>query len=215
MLFPISGLNTNHHWEDFRNLDTSDLGLLAGLVGGEVDSGQDQKPKGDGGESDASKTRFFRPDMLVEWERIDQNNISSDDFANSLKKPVAASSEPTTKSRRIAGPQQRRREARSKLTTQVNEAVKSIVYPLKLHPTGKQVARYFPKFRHLNNWAALRFWIYMALNQKAGRRQSKTEKWTLAEVEDAIQSLPAVADEIREQISARQARRKNCRPFAA
>ena len=209
------GLNTNHHWEDFRNLDTSDLGLLAGLVGGEIHSGQNQKSKGDGGDSNSSKTRFFRPDMLVEWERIDQKSISSDNFANSLKKHAIAASEPNTKSRRIAGPQQRRREAGSKLTTQVNEAVKSIVYPLKLYPNGKQVARYFPKFRHLNNWAALRFWIYMALNQKAGRRQSKSEKWTLAEVEDAIKSLPAVADEIREQISARQAGRKNCRPFAA
>lgn len=208
------GLNTNKHWDNFRNLDARDHALLAGLICGEVDSHQNSsktKNESDG----SSATRFFRPDMLVEWERIEQQKIDTKKFASNLAKNTRSETPAQIKHHAVAGPQQRRREARSKLTSQVNEEIKSVIYANKMHPMGKQISRLFPRFRHLNNWAAVRYWIYTALNQKVGGKRTKLEKWNLAEVELGIESLPQLVKAINDEITNKRTNRKTCHPYAA
>lgn len=210
------GLNTNQHWDDFRNLDDQDHALITGLVNGQIDENQATcKPAQESNNPNHMATRFFRPDMLVEWERIEQQNIATNHFAKNLKNNTPINPRSQFNYSSIAGPQQRRREARTRLTSQVDEAVKSIIYSHQIHPTGKQVSRIFKRFRHLNNWAAIRYWIYLELNRIAGRRPSKTEKWNLEEVELALEHLPKVRQSIVSQMDSSRSKNKRCRPYAA
>ena len=225
------GLNTDRHWDQFKSLDDQDQSLLSGLLCGtpyNKNSAKSSTHKDDDPEDPAS--RFFVPEMLVEWEMLlEENGVASPfvgeqaiddahrDVDASSRTEVALAPQALRTVGRIAGPQQRRREARSTLRTTVNTAIGKTLSTSNLYGNGRQIARMFPRFRHLDNWAALRFWIYVEFGKTPGREKRKSELWSLAEIEQALDLLPDISEQISISIlkksSGSRQRRFSCRPY--
>lgn len=226
------GLNTDRHWDQFKSLDHQDQSLLSGLLCGTPYNKDKSEPstQSDDQHNDPS-SRFFVPEMLVEWEMLLEEAGEATPFAEAVNEAEVAESEATAPPlevlpigkparivRAIAGPQQRRREARSSLSNGVNSAVGKTLTAANLYGNGRQVARMFPRFRHLDNWSALRFWIYVELGKVTGRGRVKSEQWSLADIEKALDKLPDLTEEISTAILAksggvRGSGRVPCRPF--
>jgi len=203
------GMNTQRHWEDFRQLDDSDQALWAGLAGRE-----DSAPRGsEGRDHDAPPAeRTFSPDMLVAWEVLGefQNSHYSPSPPQSQHQPAGIEDCPPPG---IAGPQQRRRAARSRLQQEVQQAIRAIHHETGLPPLGMHLSRVFYRFRRQNNWAAVRRWVYQELNQRQARQPGPSSQWSLAEIEQAIDMLPEIKQHIRELISTKTTRRQPWRRY--
>jgi hypothetical protein len=221
------GLNTDRHWDQFRQLDDDDQALLSGMLNGMTSTEIAAAEKANGAKSDRSAAelalmpRHFAPEMLVEWERItdvETSNFAEIDLVNN-EGPVLPEEVPTNKPAYkvglIAGPQQRRREARSRLKTSVDDAIRQVLVQARLPGMGRHIGRMFPMFRHQDNWSALRFRLYIELNRTVGRRPGSGNEWSLTEVEQALESLPKISDRIvKELVQRQQQSQQKCRRFA-
>lgn len=190
------GLNTERHWDEFRQLDEADQQLWAGLTGGE-----EPKIPQNQGDTEAREPRTFSPEMLVAWEVMGE-----------LQKSGFGNAETTGEQLQLdfkgpegqlqgayAGPQQRRREARSRLQQHANDAIRDILYSSRLSALGWQIGHNFRFLRRQNNWAALRLWLYSELNKELARRPGG--EWTLEEVETGIERVGVVRGRIEQSIA--------------
>ena len=224
------GLNTDRHWGQFKQLDSHDQSLLAGLLCGKpvptrsANTCEQTNPIHD------ELASSFVPEMLVEWEMLNEDSAAISPFATdpvTSREPTAIETSSDEDAnikavsrvvRKIAGPQQRRRESRSRLTSEVNTSISRTLTKSNLFGNGRQVARMFPRFRHLDNWASLRFWFYGELGKRVGRGQRKSENWSLAQIEQAIELLPELSSEIeflilqKSPVSKRR-RSPRCQPY--
>ncbi len=200
------GLNTDRHWQQFQQLDTADQMLWKGLATG-ADASQNSDRKNN---QDPIQPREFKPDMLVDWEVIGELKSSGYEKELTVEQlPLELASRDQT-SRAIAGPQQRRREARDRLKEQANFTIRQILGQSQLNPLGWQVGRKFAFLRRQNNWAAIRFWLYSDLNRRLKRRSGSAKEWSLDEVEQAIDLMPEIAQEMRIKLDRCFPRRESC-----
>ncbi len=181
------GLNTERHWSEFRSLDKQDQDLWAGLAGG-----GDVTPSASS--SQAGLPREFSPDMLVSSEILGEfrESLFGHVSGSEAQQPLPLSDNASS----IAGPQQRRQEARTLLQERVNDSVRETLWTTRLSGTGWQIGRRFAFVRRQNNWAATRQWTYIELNKRIGRRPAPGKEWSLNEIEQALDVLPDVRQEI-------------------
>lgn len=201
------GMNTERHWEQFRDLDGDDQELWAELIRGQnrataerlfVDE-LDHLP-------DDEKSK--RIEMLVDWDHIGNTAVSTyatldTSFANDQQEDALGDIQVNT----VVGPQERRRQAHSRLKSEVESSVRCTLNRLKIHGLGKQISRIHPMLRSQNNWCATRYWIYYNLNRSIGRKPKVGKDWTLEEIESALERLPAILEQLVSQYQARYSRR--------
>lgn len=207
------GMNTERHWKQFRELDSGDQSLWAGLASAEPMQKSDASSaqKNDECSSD-EKERWFVPQMLVDWEIAGEGHETQyGDFVGLPIDESHADEDDETASVQIVGPQQRRREARSKLKQHVDDAIRQVLWECRISPTGMQIGRTLPQLRRMNNWSAIRFWCYGELNRQLKRRPGTLEKWSLEEIELGIDLLPRVTTELCERVNARRHQRRSPR----
>jgi hypothetical protein len=183
------GLNTERHWDEFRQLDSADRQLWSGLIGGRADNVTGRDP------GEALAPQEISPEMLVEWvgiSDVQESNYSANAHEeNSLvEHPPGLRIEGPL----YAGPQQRRRETISRLKNEVDQAVRQVHHRLNLNPMGTGVGRKMRRMRHMNNWATVRYLVYWKLNQLANRKPTPNKLWTLEETELAVEQLPQVIE---------------------
>lgn len=212
------GLNTERHWDQFRQLDVEDQALWASIIRGP--EAPDTEPKLEENFSDEILLSDVPPvEMLVEWERIGEGQISNyaalnpllqnQAITNSIGDVMANAAESQTQpllvpAAMVVGPQERRRQAKSRLKHQVDNAVRNVLNQTRLHAMGGQVSRVHPMLRSQKNWAASRYWMYFTLNQRLGRRPKSGSEWNLEEVEQANDLLPELEKELVAKISQRK-----------
>lgn len=192
------GLNTEHLWEDFRLLDENDQQLWAGLVSGTSPANESANDLAEReGESDR---RFFSPDMLVAHEILGE--VKKQQYGHVQPEPEQVELQfdipGQISNGPLAGPQQIRREGRARIKQQVEDSIRHVLRSTRLSSTGWQIGYKFRFLRRNNNWAALRFWMYMELNKTLGRKAGA--EWTLTEVEEAADSMPLVVSSIEEKL---------------
>ncbi len=203
------GLNTERHWDQFRELDTEDRDLWSGLIRG-AENNDKTSPR----EARENMPREFTPEMLVEWERIAdmQQSLYANEAVDQTPLP-AANASLQIEGPLYAGPQQRRRETVSQLKTHVEQAVREIHYRLQLDPMGSSVGRQSRWMRHMNNWNAIRYLIYWKLNRLAGRKPKPNKLWSLEETEQAIAVMPDVVRALIEKLQQRQLQTRSSRKW--
>jgi len=191
------GLNTEQHWRDFREMDVGDQSLLAGLVSG-VAQANESSTAADSIRQVSPIT--FSPEMLVardvagEWYGSQFGEAAPED--SQLPLPLLGNEE-----KPVAGPQQRRRQAKSELTQAVDQVVHDILREQCLQSMGWQVGAQQRFLRRFNNWTGVRVWIFTELNKILRRRPGKNKEWSLSEVQVALRHLPAVAAHINRQLN--------------
>jgi len=194
------GLNTERHWDQFRQLDDDDQALWAGIVSGSAPGKEsDAEPEQ---QDDDEKVSLFSPQMLVEWERIGETTESA--YGDVILDPEIEEIEIVTDFKTetaVVGPQERRRQAKSRLTHDVDQAVRTTLNNARLNSMGSQVSRIHPMLRGQKNWSAVRYWLYYSLNQRMGRRPRSGREWSLEEVEQASDLLPTLVSELTEKIN--------------
>jgi len=196
------GLNTERHWREFRLLDDADQSLWAGLAGGEDD---DNTPRaatnGDHG------TKRFSPEMLVAWEVLGE--LHNCEYGRWTPQAEQTTFEGFTPADAVqatyAGPQQRRREGRSRLQQVANDTIRDVLARHRLPALGWEIGQNYRYLRRQNNWAALRYLFYCELNRELGRRPGTP--WTLDEVETAIERAPRVNKRLAAKVQ--HSRRRN------
>ncbi|REJ90433.1 MAG: hypothetical protein DWQ34_17490 [Planctomycetota bacterium] len=193
------GLNTERHWSDFRSLDKPDQELWSGLAGGEIVAAS-ACDTGNG------VAQAFAPDMLVTAEILGEfrQSLFGQPSTRGEQQPLPLLDETSS----MAGPQQRRHQAKSRLQDMVNDSIRTTLWASQLSGTGWQVGRRFAFVRRQNNWAAVRQWTYQELNRRLSRRPGRGKEWTLAEIEQATDALPEVQRVITEQLQSCFRRKK-------
>lgn len=201
------GMNTERHWEDFRQLDDSDQKLWAGLAG--VDESSKQKTDGRRN-GDPQSPQIFSPEMLVAWEVLGEFQKSQYAHDQTQQQSLALEESADTHSSLgsvIAGPQQRRRESKSRLQQEVNHTIRAIHHKTRLPTLGMQIGHAFSWLRRQNNWAAVRFWVYKEMKKRLGPKTGPSREWSLDEIEQAIDLLPEIGQEIQQAITKKITRR--------
>jgi superfamily II DNA/RNA helicase len=201
------GMNTERHWEQFRELDGDDQELWAELIRGnnkqpsnsitlhEDDQVTDQEPAA-------------RIEMSVDWERVGDTAVSSYAVIDTQLPPeFPHQSHQDLHVPTVVGPQERRRQAHSRLKSEVESSIRQTLNRIRVHGLGKQVSRLHPMLRSQNNWCATRYWIYYNLNRSIGRKPKAGKDWTLEEIETALERLPAILDHFIAQYQQRYSRR--------
>ena len=197
------GLNTEQHWREFAQLDDADQQLWTGIVTGDESDTVIASGEAIGSEAEDVPTdvKVFSADMLVAWEILGEHHASEYGEQSTEVSQATFTFDEAQQTRLLPGPQQRRREARSQLQQCVNHAIGTTLRRRGLRPTGRQISYNFRFLRHLNNWAALRFWLYCELNKQLNRRPGRGKEWTLGEIEDAIAVIPQLTNNIEAKLA--------------
>jgi len=205
------GMNTERHWEQFRQLDAEDQELWANIINGSNQAREKETAIHDGQLDDSDDLGVIentRPEMLVEWERVGQSMTSSYGAlpieSESIIEAIVHEPLPAAL---VVGPQERRRQAKSRLNHLVDQSVRNALTKARLNSMGGQISRIHPMLRNQKNWGAARYWLYYSLNQRLGRKPKSGREWNLEDIENAIDSLPALVDELVTKVSERQKQR--------
>lgn len=194
------GMNVERHWQDFRELDENDQSLWSGLVsGGEQGQKSTSRPKtGQLGPEGAS---LFSPEMLVAREVVGEWFGSRFEIGANGPQQMPLPLLTPDVGPASAGPQERRREAKSLLSSAVDDAVNELLAAASLHAMGWNLGAWYPFARRHRNWSALRIWVFGELNKRLRRRRGASKEWSLPEVEVALEALPEVQAEIAAKLS--------------
>lgn len=206
------GLNTDRHWEEFRELDNEDQALWTGIITGgkpkdttptQLSLNLDDAPHN----ADEKDSLIFQPQMLVEWERVGGIQLSTYGDTGVVDLPSSSLHAGNADASVVLGPQERRRRAKSRFKNEVERSVHLVLKTLKIHPVGTHVARIHPMLRGQKNWSASRYWLYYSLNRRLGRKSKSGEEWSLEEIERAIDLLPQLINELCDIVEERRMRR--------
>ena len=195
------GLNTERHWKDFKGLDEGDQQLFASLVGTRERSSCAIGSSIANDSPDAGSSQSISPNMLVKNELLGEVYRSQYGNTEQQQRQLKLESPHHECTNLIlAGPQQRRRESRSRLQSEVQDAIRDALFEWNLYGRGWQISRKFQFLRGYNNWVALRFWIFSELNQAVKRKPRRGKEWSLDEVEEAMEVLPQVLKNIHQKM---------------
>lgn len=203
------GMNTERHWDQFKELDTEDQDLWSKLIHG--DSGMDSEPIDEPFDKEEldNESTVGPATMMVDWERLGDHAVShyaTVDFQPEVTDEQPKTEEPTSATV-VVGPQERRRQAQSRLKSEVERSVRMALNQIRVHGLGQQVSKMHPMLRFQNNWNATRYWLYYNLNRTIGRKPKSGKDWSLEEIENALDSLPNLLDQFVVDFQQRHQRR--------
>lgn len=147
--------------------------------------------------------------MMVDWERVGDHAVSH--YATVDFQPEnteeQSQTEDTASAAVVVGPQERRRQAQSRLKSEVERSVRLVLNRIRVHGLGQQVSKMHPILRSQNNWNATRYWLYYNLNRTIGRKPKSGKDWSLEEIENALDCLPNLLDQFVADFRAKYQRR--------
>ncbi len=212
------GLNTDAHWDDFRELDFDDQEMIKRwLIADDQDEGE-----GNG------EPRRFDVGMLVDNEIIgsfiNRSFLDPDDdrvLDEMLKHEIGGG----LRLRDLIGkdvlrerlrvkqqdqavdirslpvqPQNRRVQARKRLPQRTNSVVARVLKDLGLSPVGREVGRAVKSVAGRDNRAAVTSMMNASINEHLGIKAGRRKEPNADQNEDALAALDALGDQVRDTI---------------
>jgi DNA repair protein RadD len=212
------GLNTDAHWDDFRELDFDDQVLIKKWLAADDDDGE-----GDG----SGEPRRFDLGMLVDNEIIGsfinrsfldpeddrvldemltheiggglrlRDLVQKDQLRETLRKKQQEISAVASTADLPVQPQARRVQARKRLSQRTNSVVARILKDLGLTPSGREVGRREKKVGGRDNRAAVTALLNKAINEHLGIASGSRRSPGADDNEDALAALDMLGDRVR------------------
>jgi excisionase family DNA binding protein len=215
------GLNTDAHWDDFREIDLDDQAMVKKwLAAGE---------EADGGEG-SGEPRRFDGGMLVndeiigsfinrsfldpEDDRVLEEMLNSEiggglrlrDFVTkgqlkeTLRKKQQEHSSAVDTTSLPVQPQKRRVNARKRLDERSKSVVARVLKDLKLGLNGYEIGRRLKKVAGRNNLAAVTSLVAAAVNEHIGIPARSRQTLSAEQIEDALAALDMIGDRVRDSL---------------
>ena len=219
------GLNTDAHWDDFREIDLDDQAMVQQwLIAGDDDTEEEG-----GGEP-----RRFDVGMLVDSEIIGsfinrsfldpdddrvldemlnhdvggglrvRDLVSKEQLRETLRQKQAAGAVTDTSSLPVQ-PQDKRVQARKRLAQRTGSVVARILKDLGLSPNGREVGKINKSVAKQSNRAAVTKLLSKAINEHLGIASGSRGKPRADDNEDAVAALDGLGDQIRDSLKRRPA----------
>ncbi len=217
------GLNTDAHWDDFREIDLDDQAMIKKWLNADDAGGEDE---GNG------EPRRFDVGMLVDSEIIgsfinrsfldpDDDRVLDEmlnhDIGGGLKlRDLVNKSQlrETLRQKQAAGavtdtsalpvqPQARRVQARKRLSQRTASVVARILKDLGLSPVGREVGKIDKKVAGRDNRAAVTSLLNTAINQHLGIASRSRSNPGADDNEEALAALDMLGDQIRDSLKRR------------
>jgi DNA repair protein RadD len=215
------GLNTDAHWDDFREFDLDDQAMVRRWLGANED--------GDGSEGNGGPRRFD-VGMLVDNEIIGSfinrsfldpeddrvldemlNNeiggglrlrdlVSKEQLRDTLRKKQQEIAAVTDTTDLPVQPQARRVQTRKRLAQRTNSVVARILKDLALSPSGREVGNRNKKVAGRDNRAAVTVLLNQAINEHLGIASGSRKNPALDDNEDAMAALDVLGDQVRDSL---------------
>jgi len=212
------GLNTDVHWDDFREVDLDDQAMIKKwLTADDQDEGEGKK-----------EPRRFDVGMLVDNEIIGsfinrsfldpEDDRVLDEMLNheigaglrlrDLIDKESLRAKLRTKQEDQAAeieslpvqPQNRRVQARKRLPQRTNSVVARILKDLGLSPAGREVGKAIKSVAGRDNRAAVTAMMHSAVNDHLGIKSGQRKNPNADQNEDALAALDAIGDQVRSAI---------------
>jgi DNA repair protein RadD len=218
------GLNTDAHWDDFREVDLDDQAMLKKWLGA-----RDEEDDDEGG----GEPRRFDVGMLVDNEIIGsfinrsfldpeddrvldemldhqiggglrvRDFVKKEQLRETLRKKQAAAIADT--SALPVQPQARRVQARKRLAQRTGSVVARILKELGLTLNGREVGKIIKKVAGQNNRAAVTKLLNTAINEHLGIASGSRRNPGADDNEDALAALDMLGDQVRDSLKRRPA----------
>jgi len=212
------GLNTDVHWDDFREVDLDDQAMIKKWLTA------DDQDEGEG----KGEPRRFDVGMLVDNEIIGsfinrsfldpEDDRVLDEMLNheigaglrlrDLIDKESLRAKLRTKQEDQAAeieslpvqPQNRRVQARKRLPQRTNSVVARILKDLGLSPAGREVGKAIKSVAGRDNRAAVTAMMHSAVNDHLGIKSGQRKNPNADQNEDALAALDAIGDQVRSAI---------------
>jgi excisionase family DNA binding protein len=219
------GLNTDAHWDDFREIDLDDQAMIKQwLIAGD-----------DSGEEGNGEPRRFDVGMLVDSEiigsfinrsfldpdddrvldemlnhevgaglRVRDLGVTKEQLRETLRQKQAAGTVSDTSSLPVQ-PQARRVQARKRLAQRTGSVVARILKDLGLSLNGREVGKIDKRVAGQSNRAAVTKLLSKAVNEYLGIISGSRRNPGADDNEDALAALDMLGDQIRDSLKGRPA----------
>jgi DNA repair protein RadD len=217
------GLNTDAHWDDFRELDLDDQAMVKKWLGGNDEEGE---------EEGTDEPRRFDVGMLVDNEIVGsfinrsfldpeddrvldemldheiggglrlRDLVDKEQLRETLRKKQEAAVVADTSALPVQ-PQARRVRARKRLAQRTGSVVARILKDLGLTPLGREVGKINKKVGGRDNRAAVSSLLNTAINEHLGIASGSRRTPGADDNEDALAALDMLGDQVRESLKQR------------
>jgi excisionase family DNA binding protein len=217
------GLNTDAHWDDFRELDFDDQAMVKKWLGTD---------DGEGDEEGSGEPRRFDVGMLVDNEIIGsfinrsfldpeddrvldemldheiggglrlRDLVSKEQLRETLRKKQAAVVVADTSALPVQ-PQARRVHTRKRLTQRTGSVVARILKDLGMTPLGREVGKINKQVAGRDNRAAVTSLLNIAINEHLGIASGSRRMPGVDDNEDALAALDMLGDQVRDSLKRR------------
>jgi hypothetical protein len=214
------GLNTDAHWDDFREIDLDDQAMVKKWLGAADDEGD---------EEGSGEPRRFDVGMLVDSEIIGsfinrsfldpdddrvldemldhevggglrlRDLIDKEKLRETLREKQATGTVADTSPLPVQ-PQARRVQSRKRLAQRTGSVVARILKDLSLSPNGREVGKINKKVAGRNNRAAVTDLLATAINEHLGIASGSRRNPGADDNEDALAALDMLGDQIRDSL---------------
>jgi DNA repair protein RadD len=215
------GLNTDAHWDDFRELDFDDRAMIKQWLEAD-DQGADEEGNGE--------PRRFDVGMLVDSEIIGsfinrsfldpeddrvldemlghefgaglrlRDMVTKDQLRETLRRRQQEVSAVTNTADLPVQPQARRVQARKRLSQRTNSVVARVLKDLGLSPAGRDVGNRNKTVAGRDNRAAVTSLLNKAINEHLGISSGSRRNPGAVENEDTLSALDMLGDKIRDAL---------------
>jgi hypothetical protein len=216
------GLNTDAHWDDFREIDLDDQAMVQQwLIAGDDD-----------GEDGSGEPRRFDVGMLVDSEIIGsfvnrsfldpeddrvldemlnhevggglrvRDLVTKDQLRETLRQKQATGTVTDTTSLPVQ-PQARRVQARKRLAQRTGAVVVRILKDLGLSLNGREVGKIDKSVAGQNNRAAVTKLLNKAINERLGIASGSRRNPGADDNEDALVAMDMLGDRVRDSLKGR------------
>lgn len=215
------GLNTDAHWDDFRELDLDDQAMVRHWL--EAD---EEESEGEGN----GEPRRFDVGMLVDNEIVGsflkrsfldpsddrvldemlnheiggglrlRDVVSKEQLRQTLQRKQEETSAVTSAGDLPVQPQARRVQGRKRLAQRTNSVVARILKDLKLSPAGREVGKRDKTVAGRDNRAAVTTLLNQAINEHLGIKSNSRKNPDAEDNEDALAALDMLGDQVRDSL---------------
>ena len=220
------GLNIDHLWNDFRQIDSADQELIRGWL---------EAPETIPPNRETNQRSRLTPDMIVQNEIIshfiEQDYLDPMDDAviddlieefrrrgldpevlgltreNLRQRIIQARTHDNFEPREIpVTPQRMRIEARKRLNEKTRTLTNRILDALGQSIQGREIAIAYPELRSVNNFSAVIQLVNRAINEEIGIGTGARGEIPYEQIQGVIQHLDEIGDMVQETISDRLSR---------
>jgi superfamily II DNA or RNA helicase len=215
------GLNTDAHWDDFRELDFDDQAMLKEWLTA-TDEAADEGGNGTPRRFDVGmlvdseiigsfiNRSFLDPeDDRVLDEMLDReiggglrvrDLVQKDQLRETLRKRQQEVSPAASTDDLPVQPQARRVQARRRLAQRTNSVVARILQDLELTPVGREVGNRTKKVAGRDNRTAVTTLLNTAINEHMGIKSGSRKKPDADDMVDALVALDMLGDRVRDSL---------------